>query len=645
MPPTIISSPLRRLIALILSPLAALSARAQEFIPSGFDPSDEVIYQIMPIAWRVSSDRLEARREWLAGPTGGVETGGVESGAGGGGPGGGVPIEVRHRFGDFKGMTESLDYLSALGVTGIWMTPIFPSRAYHGYQHGAADDVNHWFGTREDFIGFVRSAHALGMKVYIDLVVYGISQDSTWFQNALRDPGHPDAGMFAIAPDDSSLRPGPVWRANRPGDRRAFQGYDFKTWTGETIGIAWWDLRREAPRDLVASWCRYWMDPDGDGDFSDGVDGFRLDHVWGRYPHGPDGWGYGVGDFWIPWKKELQRVNPRVFTFAEQAQWENNGIDLLPAHDAALAKPLLFAIRESIASGKAGKAAAALEKAMRQIPAGRTLLGSIGDHDVDRVASSLSPPPGPAPGPAPAPGTPAPAPGTGSPPAREAADELDRAKLAAGILLTLPLPPVIYFGDEIGMTGRAGSFGSDANDIPRREPFKWTAAGPGENPDSPMTDYWRAHAGVIEKRFSRDGDGRSVEEQQGRPGSVLETYRELIRLRRESVALRRGDYLPIKADEVVSGGDGQDADGGSTGDAVWVFGRIHDKGKMVVAVNVSTRERTVAFARSRAWHGRVVGPWRDRATYEVGEDASSGRAIHTITVPPLGVALVEIAER
>lgn len=600
MPPKIISSHLRRLIALVLSPLAALAARGQEFVPSGFDPSDEVFYQIMPIAWRVSGDRLALN---LAAADASAVTPAP------------LPPEVRHRFGDFKGMTESLDYLAGLGVTGVWMTPIFPSRAYHSYQHGAADDVNPWFGTREDFIEFVRAAHAHGLKVYIDLVAYGISQDSPWFHNALNDPHHPDAALLAVADDDAALRPGPVWRSRRPGDDRVFQGYDFKTWTGETIGIAWWDLRRQDTRDLVTSWCRLWMDPDGDGDFADGVDGFRLDHVWGRYPHGPDGWGYTIRDFWVPWKKELQRLNPRVFTFAEQARWENNGIDLLPAHDATLAKPLLFAIRESIASGDARKASAALEHAMRQIPDGRTLLGSIGDHDVDRVASSISPP---------------------DQDDQSPGDDLDRARLAAGILMTLPLPPVIYFGDEIGMTGRAGSFSSDANDIPRREPFKWTAAGPESNPASPMTDYWRLHPGVIEKRYSRDNDGRSVEEQQGRAGSLLETYRELIRLRRESVAMRRGDYLPIKV-RATSPDSGVDA--------VWVFGRIHEKGKMVVAVNVSTREQTVSFGRPRAWHGRVVGPWRDRASFEVSEDASSGRATHTITVPPLGVAVVEVDER
>ncbi|MCK6477965.1 MAG: DUF3459 domain-containing protein [Phycisphaerales bacterium] len=581
------TSTLRRLLALILSPIAALTARAQEMAPSGYDPSDDVLYQIMPVAWRCSSQRSSAAA--AAGPD--------------------APIEVKHRFGDFGGMTESLDYLAGLGVTGVWMTPIFPSRAYHSYQHGAADTVNPWFGTEAEFIAFVRAAHERKLKVYIDLVAYGISQDSTWFRQALADPTGPAAGMLAITDDESLLKPGPAWKPKEASDARRFQGYDFRTWTGETIGIAWWDLRRPAPRELVTSWCRKWMDPDGDGDFADGVDGFRLDHVWAKYQSGPDGWGYNVREFWLPWKKDLQQVNPKVFTFAEQARWETNGIDLLPAHDAALAKPLLFAIRDAIVEGKAEKPRAALVEALKSIPDGRTLMGSIGDHDVDRIASSVSPT----------------SDGRGGD-----AGNLEKARLAAAVLMVMPMPPIIYFGDEIGMLGRAGNYGSDANDIPRREPFKWTAVDAAGNPSSPMTDYWRAHkargASVIDQRYSTDNDGRSVEEQLGKAGSLLESYKALIRLRRENIALRRGDYAPIKMSQ--------------DDPAVWCFARLHEQQKLVVAVNFSGEERTVAFKRKDAWNGGVIGPWEKTAAYKVL--GTQSEATHRVTVPGWGVAVVEI---
>lgn len=562
--------------SVLLWPLTALGLRAEP-VPGGYDPSDDVFYQFMPIVWRCSEDRIRAANA------------GDSTSA----------IEIRNRFGDFKGMTESLDYLAGLGITAVWMTPIFPSRAYHGYQHGAADVVNPWLGTEEEFRGFIKAAHERRIKVFIDLVAYGISQDSVWFQDVLHNESSPYAPWFAIAPSRKELEPGPVWRPRGTGDPRFFQGYDFKTWTGETIGIAWWDLRREEPRTLVTSWCLKWMDPDGDGDPSDGVDGFRLDHVWGVYQSGPDGWGYNVKDFWIPWKKNLRKLNPRVFTFAEQARWETNGKDLLPAHDAALAKPLLFAIRDSIRDGEAQKASKALIAALREIPEGRTLLGSIGDHDVDRVASSIG---------------------------GDTSDNIERARLAAAILMALPLPPVLYFGDEIGMLGKAGEFGSDANDIPRREPFKWTARDVVDDPASPMTGYWRPHRGVIERRYSRDNDGRSVEEQQGRGDSLLETYRSLIRLRRENIALRRGDFAPVKL---------------SVDDpAVWCFARLHEKQKMIIAVNFSGEEKTVAFTRKGAWNGAVVGPWAKSSAYKVL--GTQSEVNHRITIPARGVTVVEV---
>ena len=92
-------------------------------------------------------------------------------------------------------MTESLDYLQGLGITAVWMTPIFPSPAYHGYQHMPADHVNPCFGTDQDFIAFVKAAHARKIKVFVDLVVYGISRNSEYYASAHNNPASPYASM------------------------------------------------------------------------------------------------------------------------------------------------------------------------------------------------------------------------------------------------------------------------------------------------------------------------------------------------------------------------------------------------------------------------------------------------------------------
>jgi alpha-amylase len=418
--------------------------------------TDEVFYQFMPIAWRDSDNDAQ-------------------------------------RFGDFDGMTASLDYLQYLGVTSVWMTPIFPSPAYHGYQHGPGDQLNTRFGTEPQFLNFIQQAHARGIKVFIDFVVYGISQDSIWYQSAHNNPASPyDA-----------------WLSFTNAANSTYDGSTYSTWNGATVGFVEWDLRSSGPAQLDANWAKHWLDPNNDGNPSDGIDGFRLDHVLEYNDHGPNGWGYNLIDFWMPWHAALRSVNPDVFTFCEQADWGLTGVSLMPAFGAAFTKPWEFAVRDALSSELTAGLYSQTTATLAAQPAGRHFLGTISDHDVDRVTSIMG-------------------------------GSLTKAKVAAVINMTSPFPPIIYYGDEIGMLGVKGNFGGDANDIPMREPFKWNAvAGP------PMANYWILNAGAYNARYSQNNDGRSVQEQQGVSGSLLELYKQLIALRKTSPALKYGRYIPI----------------------------------------------------------------------------------------------------
>lgn len=75
----------------------------------------------------------------------------------------------------------------------------------------------------------------------------------------------------------------------------------------------------------MINWSKKWLDPNNDGNPIDGIDGYRLDHVWVQYGTGPDGWGYNLDDFWTPWHAALQSVRDDVFTFAEQHDWGTTG--------------------------------------------------------------------------------------------------------------------------------------------------------------------------------------------------------------------------------------------------------------------------------------------------------------------------------
>ncbi|QOJ00027.1 MAG: DUF3459 domain-containing protein [Phycisphaeraceae bacterium] len=428
-------------------------------VPGGWaDLSGEVFYQVMPVAYRAGRGSADNP----------------------------------HGLGDFRGLTDAVPYLAGLGVTGVWLTPIFPSPAYHGYQHGFADRVNPRLGSEADFDAFVSSAHGAGLKVILDLVVYGVSGSSGFVERARLGP---KGGRWSR------------WLAVTDPARGEFAGYRYTTWNGGEAELVHWDLRRAGPRALIDAWTGLWA--------SRGVDGFRLDHVWARFPHGPasaDGWGYHLEPFWADWRRVLRASAPRVISIAEPARWESHGEDLLPAHDAVLAKPLQFAGRSGLASGMAWRLHAGVMRALRRVPAGRSIgssfVASLGDHDVDRLAGVVG--------------------------------DARALRAAWAWLMFQPFPPMIYAGDEVGMVGEGVNVGGDANDLPRREPFKWKArAGP------PMAGFDALTA--AERRVPRrscDGDGRSVEEQEGVAGSPLETLRGLIALRRSDAALRRGAYAP-----------------------------------------------------------------------------------------------------
>lgn len=512
--------------------------------------ADEVFYQIMPITWRDGNNDPD-------------------------------------RFGDLIGMRDGLDYLTDLGITAVYVNPVFPSPAYHGYQHGAADRINPRLGTEQDFLDYVNAAHAAGIEVYLDFVVYGINRDSLWYSSAFANPASPYDGWIAFR-DQQNTDP---------------QGYTFNTWNGDTVGFAHWDLRNNQASSLVTSWALKWLDPNNDGDTSDGVDGYRLDHVWINYGEGPDGWGYNLDDFWADWHAALRATKPDVFTFCEQHDWGVHGGAYLAQFDAAMTKPFEFAARDALWNETAAPLYHQMQQTVDSLPVGQgTYVGIIGDHDVDRLAWASG---------------------------ASAPETIDRMKAAAAVLMLQPFPPVIYAGDEIGMLGAKQSYGSDADDIPMREPFKWNAA-----EGAPMSRYQRLNPAATANQFSHDFDGRSVEEQAS--SGPLAAHKELIAVRHANVALRRGSYHAVPA----------------TDPGVWAFMRRYAQGEapiadatqtLVAAINlqgipVTTRLDLSAFMSNGATlPAQNIAPGGGSLPAITTANASS----YTISLPAYSYALIQ----
>ena len=142
--------------------------------------SDTVWYQIMPDRFCKGSDhrRRFPLRKWNADPR---------------------PTPLDYFGGDLKGITGKLPYLRDLGITGIYMTPIFLSSTNHKYNTFSYETVDPDFGTEEDLIELVETAHSLGIKVMLDAVFNHCGTEFAPWQDAVkRGPESPYFDWFFI---------------------------------------------------------------------------------------------------------------------------------------------------------------------------------------------------------------------------------------------------------------------------------------------------------------------------------------------------------------------------------------------------------------------------------------------------------------
>lgn len=123
-------------------------------------------------------------------------------------------------IGDLKGITEKLDYLKELGITMIWICPIFSSPMVdNGYDISDFEGINPEFGTMDDFNQLLEEAKKRNIKIILDLVINHTSDEHPWFQEALKNPAskYRDYYIFKTGAEGSppnnwrSIFGGSVW--------------------------------------------------------------------------------------------------------------------------------------------------------------------------------------------------------------------------------------------------------------------------------------------------------------------------------------------------------------------------------------------------------------------------------------------------
>jgi maltose alpha-D-glucosyltransferase/alpha-amylase len=177
-------------------------------------------------------------------------------------------------MGDFRGLTQRLDYLQDLGITAIWLLPFYPSPwRDDGYDIADYGEVHPAYGTLRDFKEFLREAHRRDIKVITELVINHTSDQHPWFQRARRaKPGSP-ARDFYVWTDDPTL-----YREARI----IFKDFESSNWSWDPVANAYYwhrfyshqpDLNFDNPavHEAIFKMMDYW--------FEMGVDGMRLDAI------------------------------------------------------------------------------------------------------------------------------------------------------------------------------------------------------------------------------------------------------------------------------------------------------------------------------------------------------------------------------
>ncbi|MBK8906449.1 MAG: maltose alpha-D-glucosyltransferase [Rhodospirillales bacterium] len=177
-------------------------------------------------------------------------------------------------IGDFRGLTQKLDYLVDLGVTAVWLLPFYPSPLRDdGYDIADYRSIHEDYGTMRDFREFVRAAHQRNLKVITELVINHTSDQHPWFQRARRArPGSKWRDFYVWSDTDQKYQ----------DTRIIFCDTEVSNWAWDPVAKAYYwhrffshqpDLNFDNPRVLqeVLSVMKFWLDA--------GVDGLRLDAV------------------------------------------------------------------------------------------------------------------------------------------------------------------------------------------------------------------------------------------------------------------------------------------------------------------------------------------------------------------------------
>ncbi|MYT75091.1 MULTISPECIES: glycoside hydrolase family 13 protein [unclassified Streptomyces] len=451
--------------------------------------------------------------------------------------------------GDLEGIRRRLPYLKELGADAVWLSPFYASpQADGGYDVADYRAVDPMYGTLLDADAVIRDAHALGLRIIVDLVPNHSSDQHEWFKRSVAEgPGSPLRERYHFRPgkgesgelppnDWESIFGGPAWTRLADGD------WYLHLFAPEQPDLNW---EHPAVADEFRSILRFWLDM--------GVDGFRIDVAHGlvKAEGLPD---LGGGD-------QLKLLGNDVMPFFDQDgvhaiyrswrtildEYDGERIFVAEAWTPTVERTANYVRPDELhqafnfqylgAPWEADELRKIIDTSLDAMrPVGAPATWVLSNHDVTRHATRYANPPGL---------------GTQIRTAGDRELGLRRARAATLLMLALPGSAYIYQGEELGLPDvtdlpdevrQDPSFfraqGQDGFRDGCRVPIPWTRTG---------TSYGFGDGGSWLPQPDSWGE-LSVEAQTGQKGSTLELYRTALTLRRAQTGLGAGAEVTWRED-------------------------------------------------------------------------------------------------
>ena len=434
----------------------------------------------------------------------------------------------RRYGGDIQGIIDHLDYLKDIDIGAIYLNPVFDAPSLHKYDGSTyhhidtnfgpdpagddslmkietGDDPETWKWTEADklFLKLIEEVHNRGMKIIIDGVFNHTGIQFWAFQDILKN------GEKSKYKD--------WYRINSFDDPSTPKNeFSYKGWWGikslPELNRTKNDLVR-GPKQYIFHSTKRWMDPNNDGDPSDGIDGWRLD-VAREVPLG----------FWKDWSKLVKSINKDAIIIGELWELSPDFVSEKGPFDALMNYNFAFAVNDFFIAKDSAVSTSAFKQKLKKVddtyPKNNlyVLQNLIDSHDTDRLSSMIKNPDrkfdrGANEG------------NKNYNPGKPSEDDYNMQKLITAFQMTYRGAPMIYYGDEVGMWG--------ADDPHDRKPMIWSNLKYDDEVISKSSGFGTGY-----------GDYK-VEPNQ----DLYNWYKKLIAIRNNSTALKNGDQYFIKVDD------------------------------------------------------------------------------------------------